>query len=130
MSYDLMVSERSAAPQDPAVFMEWYEKQTSWSEQHDYNNSEISSPALRNFYSTLIQTFPNLNGPDAPDDEQFDKLDESGLDVYLTDYSIGKNIIYMAFSWSVADDALKKVREIAHLHQVGFCNVSSNMEVE
>ncbi|HHH7759768.1 hypothetical protein [Escherichia sp. 93.1518] len=60
------------------------------------------------------------------------KLEESGLDILFDRlFNWKKYYLYgMAFSWSVADDALKKVREIAHLHQVGFCNVSSNMEVE
>ncbi|POP43232.1 hypothetical protein CHU32_20805 [Superficieibacter electus] len=130
MSYDLMVFERHAAPQDATAFMEWYEKQTEWDEPHDYDNPDVTTPALQNFYRAMIQVFPNMNGPDAPDDDQLDKLEEQGLDAYLTDYSIGKDIIYMAFSWSVADEAWDKVRELARLHQVGFCNVSGNMEIE
>lgn len=130
MSYDLMVFERNTAPQDATAFMEWYEKQTEWNEPHDYDNPAVTSPALQNFYSAMIQAFPDMNGPDAPDEDQLDKLEEQGLDVYLTDYSIGKDIIYMAFRWSVMDEAWEKVRELARLHQVGFCNVSSKMEIE
>ena len=36
MSYDLMVFEKTKAPTTKKEFIAWYEKQTEWGEEHDY----------------------------------------------------------------------------------------------
>ena len=43
-----------------------------------------------------------------------------------TDYSIGHHVIYAAFSWSVADEAYEKMKELAQKHGVGFYDVSGD----
>lgn len=48
MSYDLMVFEKTKAPVTRNEFIAWYEKQTEWSEDHDYQNISVSSPSLKN----------------------------------------------------------------------------------
>ena len=48
MSYDLMVFEKTKAPSNKKEFMTWFEKQTEWSEGHDYQSIGVSSPALQN----------------------------------------------------------------------------------
>ena len=70
MSYDLMVFERTKAPQKRKEFLVWYDKETEWPEEHGYDDPAVTSPALRNWYEEMIKTFPNMNGPDAPDDGQ------------------------------------------------------------
>ena len=40
------------------------------------------------------------------------------------DYSIGHDIIYAAFSWSVAEEAYEQMLSLAKKHDVGFFDVS------
>ena len=42
------------------------------------------------------------------------------------DYSIGYNVIYAVFSWSVADEAYELMRSLAQKHKVGFFDVSGD----
>ena len=44
MSYDLMVFDPEAAPVDRHAFMEWYEAQAEWSEDHSYDDPSVSTP--------------------------------------------------------------------------------------
>jgi hypothetical protein len=57
-----------------------------------------------------------MNGPNASSDYD---------DPNVTDYSIGRSVIYAAFAWSVAAPALKEVDRLATKHGVGFFDVSS-----
>lgn len=122
MSYDLMVFERTKAPKTKEEFMEWFEEQTEWGEDHDYQTVSVSSPALQNWFMEMKETFPPMNGEFAPDDQAFDENED--LETYLTDYSIGREVIYAAFAWSVAEEAYKLVIELAKKHDVGFFDVS------
>src|SRR5690606_15004282 len=61
--------------------------------------------------------FPPMNGPFASGDHDDSKV---------TDYSIGRSVIYSAFAWSVAEDAYSKMRELAIKHSVGFFDVSAD----
>lgn len=123
MSYDLMVFEFSKAPKTQDEFLEWYDKQTEWEEEHDYEDPEITSPALREWFMEIIKTFPQMNGPFAPEDDEIE--DES----YLTDYSIGKDVIYAGFAWSLADEAYELVRELSEKYRVGFFDASGNGDI-
>lgn len=122
MSYDLMVFERTKAPQMRKEFLVWYGNETEWSEEHDYNDPAVTSSALRNWYEEMIKTFPNMNAPDAPEEE----LEDEDAEAHLTDYCIGHNVIYVAFSWSVAEEAYKQMKSLAQKHGVGFYDVSSD----
>ena len=115
MSYDLMVFEPTAAPKERTDFMKWYETQTEWSEDHGYQDHAVSSESLKNWFVDMIQYFPALNGPQASKDD----------DPTVTDYCIGRNVIYTAFAWSYAEAALPKMRELAIKHKVGFFDVST-----
>ena len=68
-----------------------------------------------------------MNGPDAPTDEQLENDEE--LEEYLTDYSIGKDIIYAAFAWSQADKAYEIAIKLARKHGVGFFDVIGNGDI-
>jgi hypothetical protein len=125
MSYDLMVFRKDAAPKKQIDFLEWYKKQTEWSEGYSYDNPENMSPELRNWYLEMKQTFPPMNGPNAPTTEEWDKLEEQGLDSYATDYAIGRDVIYAAFAWSVAEKAYNATYKLAEKYEVGFFDLSS-----
>ena len=70
MSYDLMVFEKTKAPDTREAFMAWYEKQTAWEEDHDYQTIGVSSPALQNWFMEMKDIFPPMNGAFAPSDEE------------------------------------------------------------
>ncbi len=124
MSYDLMVFEKTKAPGTKKEFMAWFEKQTEWNEEHDYQSINVSSPALQNWFMEMKDTFPPMNGDFAPD---VDLLDEDeNLERHVTDYSIGREVIYAAFAWSVADEAYDLMRKLAQKYEVGFFDVSGN----
>lgn len=42
----------------------------------------------------------------------------------MADYCIGYDVIYVAFPWSVADEAYEVMRDLAKKHNVGFFDVS------
>jgi hypothetical protein len=65
----------------------------------------------------MITTFPAMNGPYAIDDLEND---------YVTDYCIGRDVIYVAFSWSIAEKAYEIMKHVAEKHKVGFFDASAN----
>lgn len=121
MSYDLVVFERTKAPATKKEFMAWYEKESEWSEEHDYGTISVSSPALQNWFMEMKETFPPMNGEYAP---ALELLDED-LERHMVDYCIGRNMIYAAFSWSLVEEAYELTRDLAQKHQVGFFDISS-----
>lgn len=124
MSYDLMVFEKTKAPKTKKEFLMWFEEQTEWGEDHDYQTISVSSPALQNWFLEMKETFPPMNGEYAPD---FELLAENeDLENHTVDYSIGKEVIYAAFAWSVAGEAYDLTRKLAQKHGVGFFDVSGN----
>lgn len=125
MSYDLMVFDKTRAPQKHKDFLEWYEKETEWKEEHNYDDPAVTTSDLRGWYEEIIKTFPNMNGPDAPDDE----LEDEDAEAHFTDYSIGRNVIYAAFSWSVTKEAYELTKALAQKHNVGFFDVSGNGDI-
>ncbi len=126
MSYDLMVFEKTKAPATRKEFMAWYEKQTEWAEEHDYQTIRVSSPALQNWFMEMIEKFPPINGKYAPNFDSMDEKEAEDLDRHTVDYSIGYNVIYAAFAWSVADEAYEFMRTLAKKHKVGFFDVSAD----
>lgn len=117
MSYDLVVFNSEVTPKDRTGFIAWYEKQVEWTEDHNYNDPKVSAANLKAWFFEMIKTFPAMNGPYASDD--FD-------DPNVTDYSIGKNIIYAAFAWSVAENAYNTMLKLAEKHKVGFFAASND----
>lgn len=126
MSYDLMVFEKTKAPAGRKEFMAWYEKQCEWSENHDYQTISVSSPALQNWFMEMIEKFPPMNGAYASNIDSLDEDEAEALEQHMVDYSIGYDVIYAAFSWSVADEAYELMRTLARKHNVGFFDVSAD----
>lgn len=122
VSYDLMVFEKTKAPETRAEFIAWYEKQTRWEEEHDYQTITVSSPALQSWFMEMKAVFPPMNGEYAPEDDLIEK--DEILEARLTDYCIGRDVIYAAFAWSVAEEAYERTRMLAQKHGVGFFDVS------
>jgi hypothetical protein len=117
MSYDLMVFRKEAAPKTRTDFMKWYQDQTEWTEEHNYDDPANTSTELRNWFMEMTQTFPAMNGPFASDDDD---------NPNVSDYSIGKDVIYVAFAWSLAEQAYTTMLKLAEKHGVGFFDVSSD----
>lgn len=124
MSYYLMVFEKSKAPTSKKELILWYEKQVEWSEEHDYKTISVSSPALQNWFMEMKNTFPPMDGEYAPDPDLLDE--DENLESHTVDYCIGRDVIYVAFAWSVADEAYKLMRSLAQKHNVGFFDVSTD----
>lgn len=112
-----MVFRKEAAPKTRSDFMKWYQEQTEWTEEHSYDDPTNTSTELRNWFMELTHTFPAMNGPFASDDDD---------NLYVSDYSIGKDIIYVAFAWSLAEQAYTTMLKLAEKHDVGFFDVSSD----
>lgn len=119
MSYDLMVFLPESAPVDRNEFLDWYDNQTEWDEGHSYDDPSVTAASLRNLFKELVTIFPALNGPYAiaelPEDESS-----------LADYCIGKQVIYIGFSWDKVDQAYSELHRLAAKHKVGFFDVSSD----
>jgi hypothetical protein len=115
MSFDLMVFAPDAAPAKRPAFLDWYEAQTEWHEDHGYDDPALATPALRAFYADLAAEFPPA--PAGVEDP------EAG-----TDYTIGSTLIYMSFlDWDRIDAAWEAVNRLAAKHELGFFDVSSDL---
>lgn len=117
MSYDLMVFRPESAPREREEFIDWYQEQTEWSEEHNYNDPVVTSEELRNWFKEMIKTFPAMNGPFAVEDIS---------DENVTDYCIGKDVIYVTFAWSIAEKAYEVMKSNAEKHSVGFYDASAD----
>lgn len=118
MSYDLMVFHPDAPPEDRDGFLKWYDAQTKWDEGHDYQSLDVAAPNLQAWLLDILQHYPAMNGPLSNPDADVD-------DPCLSEYSIGKSIIYCCFAWSQAERAHNVVFSLAEKHQVGFFDVSA-----
>jgi hypothetical protein len=119
MSYDLAVFDLKVAPSNREEFLRWWNDQSEWSEEHTYDDPAVSTPELRGWFLEMNRVFPAMNGPYAQAERPTD--DDS-----ITDYSIGRNVIYAAFRWSKAEPAYDTAVELAQKHGVGFFDVSSD----
>lgn len=117
MSYDLMVFRPEAAPKTRIEFMDWYHNQAKWGEGHSYNDPVVTSDELKSWFKEMILTFPAMNGPYAVDDPDNE---------LVTDYCIGKDVIYVTFAWSIAERAYELMKHLAEKHEVGFFDASAN----
>lgn len=111
-----MVFDPAKAPAGRDAFLTWYSEQTQWSEEHGYNDPSVPAPKLRAWFDEMRKEFAPMNGPFATED--FD-------DPKVTDYSLGRFVIYAAFAWSEADAARQRSFDLARKHGVGFFDVST-----
>ncbi|CAL8973761.1 hypothetical protein CELL_01613 [Cellulomonas sp. T2.31MG-18] len=120
MSYDILAFDPGATADDD--FEAWWDEQAQWPEGHGYNSPSVSTPALQAFYRDVAAKYPPMNGPDAP---QLDDLDEP-LESRLTDYSFGRDLIYGAGSWRLADELTADWERIAREHGIAVAFVSNS----
>lgn len=118
MSYDLAVFDPRPELRDPKKFYPWYDERTEWGEELDYNSPANLTPALGRWFEEMAKSFPPMNGPLAY------QGDDEDIQSAQADYSLGRDIIYVAFSWSKADDAYEACRKLAEKHGVGFLDAS------
>jgi len=112
-----MVFDAEAAPRAREAFMAWYDEQA---ELEGYDDPERTAPRLKNWFLEMIKTFPPMNGPLRSEDVD---------DPKVTDYGIGRSMIYASFAWSQAESAHEHVRTLAAKHAVGFYDVSGEDEL-
>lgn len=125
MSYDLMVFDAQVAPRNIKAFQHWYAEQTQWAEDHPYDDPKVcQNPALAAFMQDITQDFPAMNGVLASP-EIIQLLLDTEQDAQLTNYSIGKYMVYCCFAWSQAKAAHTQVMQLAARHALGFYNPSS-----
>ncbi|RJG20991.1 hypothetical protein [Massilia cavernae] len=111
MSYDLMVFDPAAAPAKRGDFLDWYEQQTEWADDQDYDNPAVCTPPLQAFHADIAAEFPPAEDEDTG-----------------TDYTIDRSLIYMSFlDWDKIDDAHGAVSRLAAKHALGFFDVSSDL---
>jgi hypothetical protein len=118
-----MVFDPLYAPRDRAHFIEWFKRTAEWSEGHDYNDPNATTSELRGWYEDMRQTYPNMNGPGAPSDEE---LMAPGVENRLADYTFARHSIYATFAWSEAESVYPLFRDLAVKHGVGFYDVSGD----
>lgn len=115
-----MVFEPGAVPGTHPEFLDWYTRQTRWSEDHGYDDPGLTSEHLRAWFEEIIRIFPPMNGSFAaskPEDEAFS-----------SDYAIGTDFIYASFSWSKAEAVYMTVARLAEKYKLGLFNASSSGE--
>ena len=117
MSYNLLVFAPAAAPHTPDEFTAWYHAQTEWPEHHDYEDPATATLSLKAWCLDMMQHFPPKSGPykdeEAPDDKSL-----------LADYSIGRNMVYVALQPAQAQAALQRAHQLAAVHCVGLLEAS------
>lgn len=107
-----MVFAPDAAPaKKRGPFLDWYDQQSEWEEDHDYDDPAVCAPALKAFYEDIVREFPAQTEDDGPG----------------TDYTIGRALIYMTFEWERIDEAHATVFRLAAAHNLGFFDVSSDL---
>lgn len=124
MSFDLVVFDQKYAPSDRDEFMDWFKIRSTWGEGHSYNDPKVTTERLQNWFHEMILSFPTLNGPYST--PIIDPSSEMHDNQRLTDYSIGKDMIYISFGWSIAEQAYIETKRLALKHSLGFYNVSDD----
>jgi hypothetical protein len=115
MSYDLMVFDPKAPPPDRKGFLDWYRRQTKWDKGQRYDDPAVSTPELRAWFFDMIAHYPMVSGPYASEEDSSK----------VTDYSVGRSVIYAGFAWSEMAPAFEKVFSLAQKHGLGFFDVST-----
>jgi hypothetical protein len=116
-----MVFEPGSVPGTHPEFLEWYTRQTRWSENHGYNNPGLASEHLRSWFEEIARIFPPMDGTSTPAISAENEASSS-------DYAIGTDFIYASFAWSKAEAAYMTVARLAEKYKLGLFNASSTGE--
>ncbi len=120
MSFNLFVFERRKELKTSVDICNFMYRFTEYHENKDYNSIVGCSNIISKWSKKMFEKFPPLNGEYALTDVAKD------MEVYLTDYSLGEHGVFCAFSYSIADEALKYAEAIADEYKVGLYNPQSN----
>lgn len=120
--YVLVFSPTSVSDDD---FAAWWNTQSQWNLDHDYDDPEVLGSGLRAFFEDLLLSFPAMNGPRAYQATP-ELIFRHDLDELVTDYSLAPDFVYAAFSWSQADAATRLIRELAARHAMAVAWVSGD----
>ncbi|RIX27853.1 hypothetical protein [Amnibacterium setariae] len=117
MGFDILAIEPAVVTDEE--FPAWWDRQSAWSEQRDYNDPAGATPAIQLFMADLAETFPPMNGPLRPSEERLEADPE--LDDRLSDYSIGRQFVFADFGFSVDADendelAERRFMQLAYRH--------------
>ncbi len=126
MSFYLVAFDNTRVSNDKVAFNSWFEETVKWEAELDYDTPQnLINNQLKLFFHALIQEYPPMNGELAPSDEDIDNNPD--LEVKMTDYSIGTDIIYAAFAWSQSDAAYECFKRLAKKYAIGFYNCSNQI---
>ena len=116
MSFDLLIFDPSVVSyEDRAAFIEWYLELSEWEGEIDYADPSISSASLSAWYSSIIEIYPPLNGPDAP----------ANVEDAKADFTFTQEAIYVSFHGVEPMAALAPSVTIANANGLGLFLVSS-----
>jgi len=124
MSFDLFVFEKREEIKTSLDVFAYLEEFTEYKENKDYESLEGCSRVIACWAKKMFEKFPPISGEYALPDEIAYATEDS--ENYLTDYSLGKNGVYCAFSYNVEDEALEFVKSIADEYGVGIYNPQSS----
>ena len=124
MSFDLFIFERRKSIKTSLDVFSYQEEFTEYTEDKDYNSLNGCSDVISSWAKKMFEKFPPMNGEYAPPDEVAFASEESMK--HLADYSFGRNGVYCAFSYLVAEEALEYIKSIADEHMVGVYDMQSN----
>jgi hypothetical protein len=119
MSYDLAVFDPRSELREREIFERWYDERSEWEDGLNYNEPSNATPRLQAWFHELRQTFVPMNGPLSPKESE-----ATGAERFA-DYTISTDLVYVAFSWSAAEEAHALCKELAQKHGVGFLDASS-----
>ena len=124
MSFDLFVFEKREEIKTSLDVFAYQEEFTEYKENKDYESLDGCSDVISCWAKKMFEKFPPISGKYALPDEITYATEDS--ENHLTDYSLGKNGVYCAFSYNVEDEALEFVKSIADEYGVGIYNLQSN----
>ncbi|MBI1362070.1 MAG: hypothetical protein GC155_17475 [Alphaproteobacteria bacterium] len=117
MSYDLVVFESGAAPEDRAEFLAWYTEAARLGDCILSSDPATTSPHLRAWYRNMIEQFPPIDGPDAVWIGDRDNQ-------CVADYRFTPVAVFVAFQWEASRHAHRQAIKLARNHRVGFFDAS------
>jgi hypothetical protein len=112
-----MVFDPDTPPSERDGFLSWFFRTIRLQDGHLTVNPSIAAPALLDWYRDMKVAYPPVAGPDAP--EIADRDDTS-----RTDYRFADTAVFARFDWDVSRQAYRRAMKLAHLHNVGFFDVS------
>ena len=123
MSFDLFIFERRKDIKTSLDVFNYYDEFIEYKENKDYNSLHGCSDIIVAWAKKMFEKFPPMNGKYALSDEIAYASEDT--ENHLTDYSFGKNGVYCAFSYNVATEVLKFLKNTAEQYGMGVYNLAT-----